>query len=68
MAKQKKSNASKRTAYASASRFARDNRRTIGILGAAAAGAAALFFGRRYRDQHEAAQWSGDEAVGTPAI
>ncbi len=68
MAKQKRSTAANRSSYASASRFARDNRRTLGILGAAVAGSAALFFGRRYRDQQAAAEWSEDDVVGTPAI
>lgn len=71
MAKQKQSNGSNRTAYGSASRFARDNRRTLGILGAAVAGAGALFFGNRYKDQI-AERWSnsrfsGSDAAGTPA-
>lgn len=57
MAKQKQSNGSNRTAYASASRFARDNRRTLGILGAAVAGAGALFFGNRYKGEI-AERWS----------
>lgn len=55
MAKQKRSTGSNRSAYASASRFARNNRRTLGVLGAGIAGAAALLLGRQYRGRHAGA-------------
>jgi hypothetical protein len=47
----KQSNNANRSAYASTRRFASDNRRALGIVGAGLAGAAALFLGRRYRDR-----------------
>ncbi|MFC3713807.1 hypothetical protein ACFOMD_14620 [Sphingoaurantiacus capsulatus] len=54
MAKQKRSNSSTRNAYASARRFASDNRRALGLAAAGAAGAAALLIGRHYRGRRSA--------------
>lgn len=55
MAKQKRSGSSSaRSTYASARRFASDNRRAIGIAAAGAAGAAALLLGRHYRGRPSA--------------
>ncbi len=54
MAKHKKSKAAKRSGFGRASRFARDNGRTLGLVGAGIAGAAALMIGQRYRNRQPA--------------
>jgi hypothetical protein len=67
MAKKKKPKKADAGLMNSAGKFASRNRRALGLAGAGLA-AAALFLGRRYRDQREAARWADNEMVGGAAI
>lgn len=65
MAKTKKAKRADRGLLENAGRFARRNRRTLGLASAGAGlAAAALLLGRRYRDQ-QAGSWDDADSVGT---
>lgn len=66
--KQKKSKKANRGLVSGAGRFASRNRTALGVAGAGMAAAAALFLGKRYRDQRQGAQWDTDQPVGGAAI
>ena len=53
MTKQKKSKKASAGLFNGAGRFASRNRTALGVAGAGLATAAALFLGRRYRDQRQ---------------
>jgi hypothetical protein len=51
-----------------AGRFASRNRSALGVAGAGIAAAAALFPGKRDRDQRQGARWDAGQAVGGASI
>ena len=67
MSKNRKSRDADRGLFTGAGRVASRNRRALGIVGAGLAAVAALFYGRRYRDQRDAAHRPEDATVGTAA-
>ena len=67
MTKKKKSKRTNAGLMSSAGRFASRNRRALGLAGAGLA-AAALFLGRRYREQRGVARWADNEVVGGAAV
>jgi hypothetical protein len=64
MTTQKKSRKAYAGLFNSAGKFASRNRTALGVAGAGLATAAALFLGRRYRDQRQ----GQDQSIGAAAI